>query len=214
MVTSLINVPSEIVSGLITSVIFLFVLSRVRPRIQLSESVCRWEEPGSGLVHYSINIRNLSITQLNDLHVKAALIPIYDPNHPRVGKGTKLEFEYPTLFDLARRELPGGVGRRSRWPVEGRYQRSSGAGQAFGDTPSKRGSARKTRYGSSLRRVVWKCSGRPPDQTFASKPGSAKARKSPDTTTRSWPRSSLGDLTGATPGTLSSPHSGDSLSRV
>lgn len=102
-----------LVGGVVSSAIFLMILTFVRPRIEISGVIARRKTPGSQADAFSLKIRNLSRSQLLDVRIKAAFTAHYDPERPRVGRGIQLQFEYPTLFDLAKREPAHSTNGRS-----------------------------------------------------------------------------------------------------
>lgn len=102
-----------ILGGVASSGLFVYVISYVRPRIRISDVISVRETAGQGTDTYAIKIRNLTRAQLLDVQIKASYMPHYDPSRPRVGRGVQLEFEYPTLFDLARREPESSTNGRS-----------------------------------------------------------------------------------------------------
>jgi fructose-1,6-bisphosphatase/inositol monophosphatase family enzyme len=102
-----------IVGGVASSALFLFIVSYVRPHIAIGDCIAVRETAGQGADTYTVKIRNLTRSQLLDVRIKAAYMPHYEPSRPRVGRGIQLEFEYPTLFDLARREKDDSLNGRS-----------------------------------------------------------------------------------------------------
>ena len=102
-----------VISSLVSASLFLLILSRMRPRIEICEHVSHLVVPGRALDRFAVKIRNRTRAQLLDVRIKASFILHYDAKHSRVGRGTQLQFEYPTLFDLAKREPDRSVSGRS-----------------------------------------------------------------------------------------------------
>jgi len=110
-----VNATSEIITGvivgLVTSVIFLYALSRVRPRFQISERIAKRITP-SGNTQYLVKILNRSRRSAIDIRARLHLMtPTMAPGGV-VLRSKRLELSRGELF-----ELPGF----SRKDQEARY---------------------------------------------------------------------------------------------
>ncbi len=91
-------------SSLVAATLFLFLLSRVRPRVELSQSLAG-STGADGRERLAFKIRNNSWSSLLDIQAKASLSTNVVGDSQRVGVGIPLDLDYPNLFDIAGREI-------------------------------------------------------------------------------------------------------------